>query len=52
MDLLAPPDLHPPTMDLADEVKGMYRVVELITESSGNGTCKEPYGTAPLVFTY
>ena len=40
MDLnapLAPPDVNPPTMDLADEVKGMYRVLEIISESNGNG---------------
>ena len=35
--MLALPDPHPPTMDLADSVKGMYRVLELINESSGNG---------------
>ncbi|KAN0136112.1 hypothetical protein V8E53_005972 [Lactarius tabidus] len=41
MDLNTPfaptPDLHLPTMDLSDGVKGMYRVLELISESSGNG---------------
>jgi hypothetical protein len=36
-----PPDLDLPTMDLADGVKGMYRVLELISESSGNGNGEE-----------
>ena len=47
MDLnapLAPPDVNPPTMDLADEVKGMYRVLEIISESNGNGNGEELRG--------
>jgi len=50
MDLntpFVPPDLYPgyspPTLDLADGVEGMYRVLDLISESGGNG-----YGTEPF----
>lgn len=40
-----PPDLYPgyfPPRDLADGVKGMYRVLELISESGSNGNGKGP----------
>jgi hypothetical protein len=48
MDLntpFVPPDLYPgylPPMDLADGIKGMYRVLDLISESGSNGHGKGP----------
>ena len=36
-------------LDLADEVKGMYRLMDLISESGSNGYGGDPSGTALLV---
>ena len=38
-------------VDLADEIKGMYRLMDLISESGSNGHGKESSGTALLVST-
>jgi hypothetical protein len=45
------PDL-PPTlpMDLAEKIKGMYRLLDLINESKSNGCGNEPFPDSLLVF--
>lgn len=45
------PDL-PPTlpMDLAEKIKGMYRLLDLISESRSNGCGNEPFPDTLLVF--
>ena len=35
-------------VDLADEVKGMYRLLDLISESGSNGYGKEPSNSRSL----
>ena len=36
-------DLGPVPADLADEVEGMYRLMDLVSESGSNGYGKEPF---------
>jgi hypothetical protein len=35
-------DLAPSSVDLADEVEGMYRLMDLISESGSNGCGMDP----------
>jgi hypothetical protein len=42
-DNKAPP---PPSMDLAQEIKGMYRLLDLISESGSNGCGNEHFPDA------
>lgn len=36
-------DVEPIPVDLADEVEGMYRLIDLISESGSHGYGKEPF---------
>jgi hypothetical protein len=39
-------DLEPIPVDLADEVEGMYRLMDMISESGSHGYGKEPFNSS------
>jgi hypothetical protein len=48
------PDPPPPTLpiDLAEKIKGMHRLLDLISESGSNGCGNEPFPDSLLVLNF